>query len=332
MMVAFRFAASSGVGVSVGAQRFEIPDTRGMSWHRGNTHAHSNRSVGKSSPLGLITWYRNNGYQFLVITDDTYPSAPELIAQSSDASFLLLPGMEIKAKSRTSWVHVNGINAPAEIRPVDGPTLLRTFQANVDAVRAAGGIPQLDHPRYMDGPDRETILASEGCSLMEIQNGVVGPEVPGENGYLSTETDWDWLLTNGKRVYGVCSDDTNTLRAVADATAPRPGQPGRGWIVVRAQALEPAAICRSLEKGLFYASSGVELADVSFEPTRISIGIKALEARTYSTSFIGDGGRIFLTTSQNPAIFDLAEKLTYVRAKVTDSAGKAAWTQPVFVQ
>jgi hypothetical protein len=95
-----------GVAVSVGALSFEVPDTTSMNWFRGNTHAHSYRSVGKSSPSGLVTWYRNNGYQFLVITDDTYPSAPEVTAQSSDASFIGDDGLILLTTSQNPAIFV----------------------------------------------------------------------------------------------------------------------------------------------------------------------------------------------------------------------------------
>jgi hypothetical protein len=317
--------------ILIDAQSFEVPDTAGMKWYRGNTHAHSIRSVGKQSPEGLVTWYRNNGCQFLVITDDGYPSTLDFVRKVSDANFRLLPGMEVMSKTGESWVHVNGINAAVPVLAPDGPSLARTLQATIDAVRAADGIPQIDHPRYMNGPDREAILASTGCSLMEILNGVAGPDQPGEDGRLETESDWDWLLTKGKRIYGVGSDDT-CQQPDANGSPAKAGQPGRHWVVIRARNLYAPDICRSLENGLFYTSSGVVLADVSVEPKRISISIEAVDTLDYRMSFIGDGGRVLLTTSANPAIFDLAEKLTYVRAKVTDSMGKSAWVQPVFVR
>jgi hypothetical protein len=325
VIAAFLVAA----GFSAAAQAFEVPDTGGTGWFKGNTHSHSFRSVGKQSPLGLVTWYRNNGYQFLVATDDTYPPDPKFVSDSCTSSFILLPGMEVKASAGAGWVHVNGLNATAVVRAVDGTSPAKTLQANIDLVRAAGGTAQLDHPRFMEGPDGPAVLATQGCSLMEIWNGVAGPDVPDSSGFLSTEEQWDWLLTKGKRVYGVAADDAQAQPGTA---APRKGQPGRGWVVVRARALEAAEICRALENGSFYASTGVELTDVSVEPARLSIAIKAPDAAAYTTTFIGDGGRVLSSSQENPAVFDLAEKLTYVRAKVVDSAGKAAWIQPVFVR
>ena len=39
--------------------------------------------------------------------------------------------------------------------------------------------------------------------------------------------------------------------------------PGRGWVVVRAPRLEARALLEALERGDFYASTGVELTRLS---------------------------------------------------------------------
>jgi len=55
-------------------------------------------------------------------------------------------------------------------------------------------------------------------------------------------------------------------------------------------------------------------------------------ANLVGTEFIGSGGKILLKTESNPAIYRLSGNESYVRAKVYDSAGFVAWTQPVFVK
>ena len=87
----------------------------------------------------------------------------------------------------------------------------------------------------------------------------------------------------------------------------------------------------SLERGDFYASSGVELADVVVSPRRLEVHVAARGDFRYTTTFIGSGGRILGRSVDNPAVFELTDDVGYVRAKVVDSMGYAAWTQPVFV-
>ena len=52
----------------------------------------------------------------------------------------------------------------------------------------------------------------------------------------------------------------------------------------------------------------------------------------YTTTFIGQGGRELATSVENPAVFELTEDVGYVRAKVVNSRGDVAWTQPIFVE
>ena len=48
-------------------------------------------------------------------------------------------------------------------------------------------------------------------------------------------------------------------------------------------------------------------------------------------TFVGKNGAVLSTVSGNKATYKITGKETYVRAKITNAAGAAAWTQPVFV-
>ena len=111
--------------------------------------------------------------------------------------------------------------------------------------------------------------------------------------------------------------------------------PGRGWVAVRANRLEAAEIMAALESGQFYASTGVELEDITTNSARIEVRIKARGDFRFTTTFIGDNGTILKEEHGTVASFALdaaTRRLTYVRARVTDSGGHRAWVQPVFTQ
>ena len=57
--------------------------------------------------------------------------------------------------------------------------------------------------------------------------------------------------------------------------------------MVRSATHDPDDIVRAMRRGDFYASSGVELVDVRFDSTRMTIDIDAEEGVTYRTEFIG---------------------------------------------
>lgn len=314
--------------VSLSAQEFDVPDTTGMKLYKGNTHAHSNKSVGNASPTDVALWYKNNGYRFLVLTDDSVPSAPDIFSAISDSSFIVIPGLEIKALYQGRWIHTNGLNVEETIYPKTEATLESTLQRGIDEIRKSGGVAQINHPKYRLGPEKDEILGSQRCTLVEIDNAYIGHFTLEKNGFTPMEMDWDYLLAAGKRIFGVASDDANTYPGKSGYG----GTPGRGWVVVWAKSLDGAEICKNLNNGLFYASNGVELSDIQIEKKRIIIYIKQTDNVSYTTSFVGTNGKILKTTEQNPAIFDLASNTKYVRARVLDSNGKMAWIQPVFVK
>ena len=59
---AIAFAAFSGTGTAQPAAK----------WYRGNTHTHTLNSDGDSTPDEVVRWYREHGYQFLVLTDHNF--------------------------------------------------------------------------------------------------------------------------------------------------------------------------------------------------------------------------------------------------------------------
>ena len=60
-------------------------------------------------------------------------------------------------------------------------------------------------------------------------------------------------------MFGFATDDAHSFQK----WGPRESNPGRGWIVVRAAEPTPEALIKGLIEGDFYASTGVELEDVS---------------------------------------------------------------------
>ena len=43
-----------------------------LRWYKGNTHTHTLNSDGDSTPDDVVRWYREHGYQFLVLTDHNF--------------------------------------------------------------------------------------------------------------------------------------------------------------------------------------------------------------------------------------------------------------------
>lgn len=323
-------------------------------WYRGNTHTHTNNSDGNSSPDTVVRWYRENGYQFLFVTDHEFNTdvAPLNALLGASERFLVLPGQEVtqwgEDPARSS-AHVNSLFTTRVIWPVGNRRcqgsgcgahapaampLAETFATNIAAVRAQNGIAQVNHPNYRWSVKPEDLAGIPDGTLLEIWNGQGRiNNLGGDNGQgdvrPAAEGYWDILLSAGKIVWGVGSDDSHDF---GDAPDPDGAAPGQAWIMVRSEALTSAAIRRAIEAGDFYASNGVALETVAATDAEFSVAIEQPRngnAR-YRTRFIGQDGRVLAEVAGLRASYRFTGNETYVRAVVTDSNGRQAWTQPVF--
>jgi hypothetical protein len=314
--------------VSCSAPRhFETRDTAGMKWFRGVTHTHARPGESDSSIPAVAKWYKDNGYRFLVITDhDTVVFPPELAALA-DTSFLPIPGEEITGIGCGMDVEISGLNMRASVpRRVDA-SVPAALGRCIDAVRSRGGIPVVNHPNYQWRLGPMDLARIADCRLFELHVGFPGVNNEGDSLHPAMEQAWDSLLTAGKRLYGVASDDAHVYRKIS-ADLPNPG---RGWVTVMARRLDGDEIMRNLDQGLFYSSTGVEIENLRVSDRRIEITVRPPENGRIRTEFIGSAGRILRSTEDNPAAYNLAGDEAYVRARIRSSDGGCAWIQPVFV-
>ncbi|MFH1941110.1 MAG: CehA/McbA family metallohydrolase [bacterium] len=327
----FKYAAVFLVLLSGCQQKaaFEIPAIAGSEWFKGNTHTHTTQSDGDSSPEAVATWYKEHGYQFLVLSDHNVLTDPKTLSHLVDSTFLLIPGEELSTSFDKCPVHVNGLNISRFIDVQKDSTLVLSFQKHVDDVREAGGVAHINHPNFRWGLNSETLARIENYKLLEIFNGHPTVHNYGGGGYPSVEAMWDELLSGGKRVYGVAVDDAHHFKK--EFTSNR-ANPGRGWVVVRTDRLDGTNIAHSLENGSFYASTGVELDDIIVRENEIEIHIRQRGDFKYRTEFIGRGGKVLAESVDLQPIFHLEADVGYVRAKVYDSGGAVAWIQPVFLK
>lgn len=318
--------ASTGLAQAP-AFRFEQPDTEGTRWFKGNTHTHTLESDGDSPPEEVAAWYRDNGYNFLVLSDHNVRTDPQRYAELFTEEFILIAGEEVSSSYDSRPVHVNGIGINEVVVAQTGDTMVDTIQRNVDAIREVEGAPHINHPNFGWAFGAEELAQVSDDRLLEIYNGHPAVHNDGGGDAPGMEAVWDYLLTRGKRIYGIAVDDAHHFQSIGRDYA----NPGRGWVVVRAHSLDPASIIAGLEAGNFYASTGVELDDVVVRERRLEVHISERDGFKYTTQFIGAGGRVLLETGANPAVFELDGPEIYVRALVRDSGGWRAWVQPVFV-
>lgn len=335
------------------------PDSsQSLNWYKCNTHTHTSARPGSDaneSPEFVATWYRAHGYQCLVITDhENFTDVAPLNARyAGDGHFLVIRGQEITQTladpaqpGGLRHLHINGINTDKLILPLGYPiaptgiTPREIYEHNIAAIEAAGGIPQINHPNLLWSVRPEDLLPLKEAFLLEIwnafptSNNLGGVDSAGHHS-LSTEALWDQLLSKGKRIWGVASDDAHEYHTFDDRESPTPG---KGWIVLQAPSLSVQNIVTALRTGRFYASTGIALEHYSVDSSGISIQIAqsrewspALKpSARYTTRFIGANGDLLAEVTGLSPQYRFKGDESYVRASIMDSDGRRAWTQPVF--
>lgn len=290
-------------------------------------------------------------------------------------AFLLIPGEEISDGVGRLPIHLNATNLVEELPPARGETVREAIANNVRAVaeqaRRSGRsvMVHLNHPNFGWAVTPEDLAFVVEEPFFEIFNGHPAVNQLGDETRPSLEKFWDIANTlridrlSSPPLFGLGTDDSHNYHGVKGAT------PGRGWVVVRAEKLEADSLVQAMNRGDFYASSGVELRDVRFDPqaNTLELEIQAVDGVEFTTQFIGtpvdydktwpaatdaDGrtltvqerycpkiGTVLATaTGLNPK-YQLTGQELYVRAVVTSSRPhpnpslpeqkEQAWTQPV---
>ena len=301
----------------------------GRFW-RGNLHTHSTNSDGHLTPAETVAWYRDNGYDFVALTDHFVRRFGLPITDTRSlrtAGFTTLIGAEMHAP-RTQvgnlW-HIVAAGLPVDFAPSEpgetGPQL---------AARAAasGAFVIVAHPAYY-GLTVSDIETMEAAHALEIFNGAsdLAYEM-GDSGHIL-----DVLISRGRRIDACAADD-------AHFEYPEYPDHGLGWVMVRAEENDPEALVRSLRAGHFYSSEGPELHDVAIDGDQVVVSSSPVMKVILS----GGGERyecrygIDLTQARVPldmfrnASFEVDPAVgTYLRITVVDAQGKRAWTNPIWL-
>lgn len=288
-------------------------------WLKGNLHTHTLESDGDSPPAEVVRWYAEHGYDFLVLTDH------DKVTRVEDShGMVLILGEEVTDRLPKKPLHVNAIGIEKAVLPQKGATPVEVLQNNIDAVRKAGALALINHPNFGWAFGAEELLQLERANFLEIASG--HPFVNAE-GPPSVESMWDRMLTAGKKIYGVAVDDMHHLKRVFDSDVVLPG---KAWVVVRAEERNAKSILAALARGDFYASNGVELDDLTIAQKSMTVKVREKNLARYRIQFIGSGGRVLQESAGLTATYAIRGDEGYVRAKVIDSNGRAAWGQPVF--
>ncbi len=334
-----------------------------LKWFKGNTHTHTVLSGhADTHPDTVAFWYLDRDYNFLILSEHNQFIDPKSInlPKKRRSDFILIPGEEV---SDYKHIHTTGMNISREVFP-QYPNELSTIKNNrfenfkiylmqkhTDSIRSANGVAILNHPNWNSGASAVDIAKVERLHMIELYNGHPDVNNWGNDEHASMEMKWDSLLTAGRKIYGVSSDDAHFFQKWAIDES----NPGRGWVMVQSKELTSNSITDAMTQGEFYSSNGVMLKEIikNNKVYKVKIDVqktlKELESpllvgyktekedEGYTIEFIADGGKIIQKSKGNSAKINIPSGLKYLRAKITYSRSLAssnerffAWTQPVF--
>jgi len=326
LLSAIALAVVSASALSLPAPPAQPAPTR---WFKGNLHTHTLNSDGDSTPDDVVRWYRERNYQFLVLTDHNYLTSVDGLnaLHGADDKFLVVKGEEVTSRFGDKPLHVNGLEVERFVSPPPGGrSVVEVLQQMVDGIRAARGVPSINHPNFGWAITPDELGQLQRTRLFEVFNGHPTVNNLGGGGVPGLEETWDRILSSGKLLYGIAVDDAHYFKRPEDPAAPRPG---KGWVYVRAPRLEARALVEALERGEFYSSTGVEMQSIEATASALSLAVKPETASKYRIQFIGRQGRVLSEVAAPSASYTFKGDEGYVRAKVLESNGKYAWIQPV---
>ena len=311
---------------------------------KGQLHAHTDGSGDSDTPAAeAATWYADHGFDFVVFTDHN-----RITGTRAPGGMLAIRGVELTQNLRrcepepepgeACLLHVNALfvgSSPGRISLDPPPSFARSelYGRAVDKAIALGGIAQLNHPSFQHGADVEVLvaLAARGLTLVEIENRAVDSGNEGDARHGSTEALWDAALLRGARVLGTATDDAHHY---GDAAATRArGETAyvgdRGFVMVRAEKNE-AAIRAAIVAGDFYGSTGIMLDRLDLTADSVAVEARASDAPA-TIEILVDGKVTASVRGPSLRLDPRREHGKYLRVRVTDTAGRKAFSQPLWL-
>ncbi len=291
--------------------------------------------------------------------------------------FILIQAEEISASFGETPIHINALNLSAVIQPrKDLQSIRETLRQNLQHIAEQAlktGKPflsHLNHPNFRWALTADDLAHVIEDRFFEIYNGhpLIFPD--GDPTRADSDHERIWDIANAIRLaelkqpplFGIGSDDSHNYHG-GMAT------PGRSWVMVKAAKLEADTLILAMQRGEFYASTGVTLDEVHFAPDTLTLRLKiqAQPGVKYRTEFRGtlktydraveevkspegdpqptrlrhsaEIGKVLASSESLEPTYTLTGEELYVRAIVVSDRAmedppqpghvQKAWTQPV---
>jgi len=265
-------------------------------------------------------------------------------------SFLVIKSEEVTSSFKNKPVHINVTNIKKKIDPIRGSSVLDVMQRTLDAVheqRKRLNIPMfahINHPNFGYGISTEDLKQLNGERFFEVYNGHPAVNNEGDDTHVDTETMWDLInihyYKEGKPLlFGVATDDSHRYHTFSS----KDSNTGRGWVMVNAKKLDTDYLISAMEKGDFYASTGVYLKNLNTDQKQVSLAVDPEPGVHYEINFLGhqkgaEDVVVLKKVQGTSASYTYQKEDIFVRARIDSDAKKdnpiiedetkKAWTQP----
>ena len=269
-------------------------------------------------------------------------------------SFLVIKSEEVTSSFEKKPIHINVTNIVEKIDPIRGTSVLDVMQRTLDSVHEQRKrlktpmFAHINHPNFGYGISTDDLKQLNGERFFEVYNGHPAVNNEGDDMHIDTETMWDLVnihyLNEGKPLlFGIATDDSHSYHSFSSEDS----NTGRGWVMVNCEKLATEDIISAMEKGDFYASTGVHLKRLFTDKKQIEIEVDPEFGVIYEIIFIGyqkgaeDAVELKKVIGRS-ASYTFNKEDVFVRVRINSDAKKdnpiikdetkKAWTQPFLVE
>lgn len=302
----------------------EVFQIDGKFW-RGNLHTHSNLSDGLLDPSEVCRRYQAEGYDFLALTDHfvglfDYPIADTVSYRNDRFTTILGAELHSGAMQNGELWHILAVGLPRKFDQSNSPHFLPIADQEsgpeiAERARDVGAFVAIAHPQW-SGMTLADARSIESAHAIEIYNHgcAVACDRPDGTAIL------DLLLAEGRQLTAIATDDAHFKE---------PDHFG-GWVMVKAKENTPDALLKALKNGHFYSSEGPELHHIELDKKELTV-----RSSSVSTVIVQAKGSATVAVhgssiTQTKIKLGRVSQSEWLRVTVKDSAGKRAWSNPIW--
>ncbi len=294
-------------------------------FYRGNLHTHSTNSDGHLSVEDVCRAYKDQGYDFLALTDHFVGACDYPISDTRpyrDAEFTTIIGAELHSGAMDNgelW-HILAVGLPFDFAPTNTPEFhpiadQETGPEVAARAVAAGAFVAIAHPEW-SGLTEADMASITSAHAVEIYNH--GCEVECDRGRGLHAA--DILARSDKRLGFVATDDAHFAYGDLDAFG--------GWTMVKAEENSPEALLAALKAGAMYSSTGPDFIDIEMDDTHVHVKTSPVSAIILQGAGVSTQGAFGEGLTQASIEHEKLAKSPWLRISLIDATGGKAWSNP----